>query len=223
MTKLPYVHWCYHLTDVDCEWRQVDYSGRTVVKGLKGEPFKGYMDAKVAGVATRFDSNNIEELIDQILPAVGRRLRDDIAGPISIVPIPNSGMALGAAGPFRSVELAKKVAAGFGANATVCEAIRWDAPRKKAHQNNDYRHPGLYEPHMRLVVRPKAPVVLFDDVLTSGSQMIAAARMLTKQGVAPERGLVVARATKIQHDDGLWTKRAAELDLSEEPFDFDAF
>ncbi len=68
---------------------------------------------------------------------------------------------------------------------------------------------------------PAAPIVLFDDVLTSGSQMIAAARLLTKQGLAPQRGLVVAHATKIQDDGGLLSKRPDVLDLSEEPFDFD--
>ncbi len=223
MTHLPYDFWCHHLTDVDCQWRTVDWNSRIVVKGLKAEPFNGYMEVKIGGAPRRIDSDNINELIDLILPAIGRKLRNDIASPISIVPIPNSGMAVGANGPFRAVELAQKVAHGFGIGATVCPAIRWDAPRQKAHQSHDYRHPDLYEPHMQLMAQPQAPIVLFDDVLTSGSQMIAAARMLTKKGFPPQRGLVVARATKIQHEGGLWSRRSDALDLSDEPSDFDEF
>jgi hypothetical protein len=221
MTQLPFVHWCYHLTEVEANWRQVDWKARIIVKGLKQEPFNGYFDAKMANAIKRITSANVEELVDYLMPLIGRRLRDDIDGPISIVPIPSSGMAVGKQGPFRSVELAKKVAAGFGDGATVRQSVWWDQPRKKAHQNNEYRHPDLYEPHMRLGEAPLAPILLFDDVLTSGSQMIAAARMLTKRGYAPRRGLVVARATKEQHEGKLWEKHQDVLDLSDEPFDFD--
>lgn len=223
MTELPYDCWCNHLTDVDCKWRKVDYDSRVIVRGLKDEPFNGYLDINIKGVRTRFTTENIGLLIDRLLPAIGRQLRNDIAAPISLVPIPNSGMAIGAPGPFRVVELAQKVAQGFGEGATVCAALRWDAVRPKAHQTAQYRHPGLYEPHLRLIERPAAPIVLFDDVLTSGSQMIAAARLLTKEGLAPERGLVVAHAGKVQDEAGLLAKRPDTLDLSDEPFDFDAF
>lgn len=220
MSTLPYAYWCYHLTDGN-DWRRVDYNARVVVKGLKQEPFNGYMAAKVGGVEKRFDQENVEQLIDLIMPIVGRQLREDIAGPISIVPIPNSGMAVRVPGEFRTEVLARKVAAGFGAGATVCSAIRWDAPREKAHQNKTYRHPDIFEPHMRLVEAPQSSVVLFDDVLTSGSQMIAAARLLTKSGFPPQRGVVVAKATKVHQDEKFWEKRHGELELTDLPFDFD--
>jgi hypothetical protein len=221
MTKLPFVHWCHHLTEIDPKWRPVDFKARVIVRGMKQEPFGGYFNTTIGGVEKHITEANVEELIDFLMPLVGRRLREDIEGPISIVPIPNSGMAVGQHGPFRSVELARKVAAGFGEGATVRQSIWWDTPRQKAHEGNDYRHPDLYEPHMRLGEAPEAQVVLFDDVLTSGSQMIAAARMLTKLGYAPQRGLVVARATKQQHEGKLWEKHEDTLDLSDEPFDFD--
>lgn len=221
MTKLPYVSWCNHLTEVGCKWRRVDYDARAFVRGLKQEEFKGYLDVRLQGKNRRFDHGNIEELVRTILPLMGAKLRDDIGAPISIVPIPNSGMAQGYSGPFRSVELAGLIAKGYGDGASVVDAIVWDAPRAKAHLGHDYRHPDLYEPHMVLNAEPKAQVVLFDDVLTSGSQMVAAARMLTKKGFAPARGMVVARATKEQVEGKLFAKRQDELDLSEDPFDFD--
>jgi len=221
MSKLPYNFWCYHLTETGCTWRPVDYDARIVVKALKQEPFNGYLEAKIAGVRRRFDSDSAEKLIQLIMPLIGERLRKEIDGPISIVPVPNSGMAVGHEGPFRTVELAQLVAGGYGAEANVRRAVWWDEPRNKAHQSNDYRHPDLYEPHMVMGEAPTAPVVLFDDVLTSGSQMTAAARMLAKQGFPPARGLVVARATKLQHDDKFLSRREDQLELVSDPFDFD--
>lgn len=221
MSRLPYIYWCNHLTEVDCKWRRVDYDARAFVRGLKQEDFKGYLDIRFAGKNRRFDQTNVEEFIATILPLIGKRLRDDIQAPISLVPIPNSGMAQGYSGPFRTVELATLVAKGFGEGASVVEAIVWDLPRNKAHQSHEFRHPDLYEPHMVLVDKPAAKIVLFDDVLTSGSQMIAAARMLAKQGVPPECALVIARATKEQAEGKLFARRQDELDLSDDPFDFD--
>ena len=223
MTSLPYVYWCNHLTEVGCTWRGVDYNARAFVRGLKQEEFNGYVAVRLDGVERRYTSANIEELVQAILPRIGRKLREDIEGQITLVPIPNSSMAVGAEGPFRCIQLAELVAAGFGEGASVCPAVVWDTPRPKAHKNNDYRHPDLYEPHMRLVVQPAGQIVLFDDVLTSGSQMIAAARMLTKAGHAPVRGLVIARATKAQVEGKLFAKHQDELKLDDDPFDFDEF
>lgn len=223
MSTLPYVYWCNHLTEVGCKWRGVDYNARAFVRGLKQEEFNGYIAVKIKGVERQYTNANIEQLVELILPLIGERLRNDVKGPISIVPIPNSGMAAGIKGQFRAVELARLVARGFGDDAEVCPAIVWDAPRPKAHKNNEYRHPDLYEPHMLLANKPAGNVVLFDDVLTSGSQMIAAARMLTKQGFAPARGLVIARATKLQVEGKLFERHQDELKLDNDPFDFDEF
>lgn len=221
MSKLPYAFYLHYLTEVAAKWRPLDFNSRVIVKGLKQEPFNGYLEAKVGGKTRRFDQTNVEELVKIILPQIGRKLRESIEGPISIVPVPNSGMAVGAKGPFRTVELASFVAAGCGDDATVCQAIRWDAPRNKAHQNAEFRHPGLYEPHMVFDEKPTGRVVLFDDVLTSGSQMIAAARTLAKFGFEAERAIVVARATTAQENKKLWKYREDELDLADDPFDFD--
>jgi hypothetical protein len=223
VTTLPYVWWCNHLTQTDCEWRRVDYDGRAFVRGIKKEPFNGYLEVKLNKVSRRYTKADIEHLVADILPRIGERLRKDIDGPISLVPIPNSGMAIGADGPFRAVELAGYVAKGFGKDCEVCPALRWDKQREQAHKGHEHRTPELYEPHLRVVSEPKHPFVLFDDVLTSGSQMIAAARVLTKEGFAPRRGLVIAKAIRTQEEGPLFTRREGELELESDPFDFDEF
>jgi adenine/guanine phosphoribosyltransferase-like PRPP-binding protein len=53
---------------------------------------------------------------------------------------------------------------------------------------------------MALLGKPKHTVVLFDDVMTSGSQMTAAARLLQDAGHLPIQAMVVGRVTRMQGD-----------------------
>lgn len=222
MPSLPYTFWCYHLTTVgELKWRRADWASRAVVKGLKKDSFGGSCSVTIRGVTKTYDKSNIQDLVDFLMPAFGQRFTQDMKGPIDIVPIPNSNMAVGAKGPFRIVELATAFAKGFGKDAAVVPAIRWAKVRTQAHKKKEYRHPDLFEPDMRLVIEPARPVVLFDDVLTSGSQMIAAARLLLKNGVTPARGFVVARAVKEQYDDAFLKKHQDTLDIGDDPFDVD--
>ena len=99
-------------------------------------------------------------------------------------------------------------------------AIRWDKPRDPSHTKHEYRYPDLYQPHMRLAAKPQHKVVLLDDVLTSGSQMIAATRFLISKGIQVVRGVSIARASPIQHDDTFGWKEL-ELQIALEAFDAD--
>jgi hypothetical protein len=223
MTILPYTYWFDFLTEISAPWRPEDYKCRNVVRGVKQEHFNGYFQVKINGVWRPFDNDNVEEFVRILIPVLGQRLKQDVAGPITIVPIPNSNLTIAASGGFRCVELANMLAKGYGQQAQVVPAIRWKNARDKAHKSNEFRSPEVYEPEMALVESPSSPVLLFDDVLTSGSQMTAAARVLTKAGFPLARGLVVARATKTQETDPFLTKKMGELDLSEYTFDFDKF
>jgi predicted amidophosphoribosyltransferase len=211
----------FYLTEVEgLTWRSQDYATRNVVKGLKNEPFKGYSEFKVGGVLRRYDTTNIDKFVPLLMKGIGKKLKESVSGPISIVPIPNSNMIVGAKGPFQVVELANEVAQGYGAEATVVPAIRWAKARDKAHKTKEFRSPDLYQPLMRLVEKPKNPVVIFDDVMTSGSQMIASARLLTEAGIKPAFGVVAARATKVQHESMVdWKIEDVELDRVEIDWD----
>jgi hypothetical protein len=222
MTTLPVTFACYHLTEVEgITWRAVDFRVRALVKSMKQETFGGYTVVNVNGTPRRFDNTNAEELVGAVLRGFGLRLREQLQKPITLVPIPSSNMSINAKGPFRSVTLAQFVAVGYGAGATVVPAIRWDSAKNKAHLSKQYRHPGLFQPHMRLVEKPAGSIVLFDDVMTSGSQMIAAARLLAENCCPPERGFVAARATKVQHEKPIdWRAEDLEIDPESDDLEF---
>jgi hypothetical protein len=216
--------WCYYLTQWEgVEPQQAYWDASKIVKALKGEKFNGYLRWKVGGNWRDFTSANIDEFLGPLFKRIGKLLRDDIKGPVSVVPIPNSKMAVGAKGTFRTVELATLLVDGLGDDAVLCPAIRWDKPREPSHKKNEYRYPDLYQPHMRLAAKPTSPVIIMDDVLTSGSQMIAATRFLTEAGYKVRRGVTVARATSVPKKPMFgWTSHelriAAEDDDDDEEF-----
>lgn len=224
MTDLLVGFGLFYLTEVEAApWRSpMDYNARIIVKGLKKEQFKGYADFKVKGQECRFDTDNIEELIPLVMGRFAALCKAHKFLPrlFSIVPIPNSGMAIGKSGPFRTTDLAEMFSKRFGSGAEVEPVLVWDKVRPKQHESSGFRHPDQFESHFRLISKPKHPIVIFDDVLTSGSQMIAAARFLSSKGYEVRSGIVAARATKIQHTPMLaWSTEAFPLDREGDEFD----
>lgn len=190
--------WCYYLTQYEgVESKQAYWDASKIVKALKGDKFNGYLRWKVGGKWRDFTNADIDEFLGPLFKRIGKLLREEIEGPVSVVPIPNSKMAIGAKGTFRTVELARLLVDGLNDGAVLCPAIRWDKPREPSHRTGGYRYPDLYQPHMRLAAKPTEPVIILDDVLTSGSQMIAATRFLTEAGYEVVRAVTVARATSV--------------------------
>jgi hypothetical protein len=215
MTTIPVSRVCLYLTEIDgVTWRGTDYDAMKIVKAVKGEPINGYVDVSIGGRICRFDQSNIDELVRTIGVGMGSKLREIVATPtISIVPIPNSGAVAGSMADCRTDMLARHVAAGFGAGAEVEPLIRWRAARSPQHKGSGFRDPDLFQDQMVLRRRPKHPVVLFDDVMTSGSQLIAASRLLRDEGHTPISALVVGRVTKTQQDKMLgWGSEELTID-----------
>lgn len=224
MSTLPHSFWFNHLTDIEAvTWRPIDFDAAKIKNGLKKKPFKGYVEWRVGGQLRRFTSENVEQLIEKVMKFVGRKAAEAIAGEVSIVPIPNGEMALGATGSFRIIELASMMVGSFEGRANVVDAIRWNKPRAtKQHEVKGWRSPDMFQPLMRLAKRPKRPIVIFDDVLTSGSQSIAAVRFLRENDLEPVHIVTVAKAGKTQFPEPFgW--QTEQLEIEHCGIDFDDF
>jgi predicted amidophosphoribosyltransferase len=214
---IPLSSFCYYLTEVDgIQWRDDDHKARMIIKGIKREPFNGTLYTKKRS----YTSANIGDFLDILFPHLGQHLAKLGYGKISIVPIPNSNMAVGARGPFRGVDHATLLAKGYAPQADVCPALRWKTPRQPAHKTKGFRSPDLYQPHLKLVEKPKNPIVLYDDVLNSSSQMKASARFLKEQGYTPIAAVVVGLATKVQ-ESPVFKWKTEDFEFEAEPFDWD--
>jgi hypothetical protein len=197
--ELKLVSICAYLTDVSVKWRDVDHTSSKMVKALKGDPIKGYLEHKIAGKVRRFDQKNIKEFLDRIPLAMAKLIARHLSTNATIVPIPNSHVVDVQSANFRTLDLAKAVAAASKNQLQAVPALVFAEPQEKS-RDGGARNPYHFENVYRIVRDVQGPIVLLDDVCTSGAHIIGACWKLT----SPKREIVLAsafgRTTSIQLD-----------------------
>lgn len=189
----------YLTTTEGLTWRDADYTPYKIVKALKGEPIKGYFKVSINGQAKTFDQTNISEFMPILFQAVAGKLGSLAAGAVDIVPIPNSSAVVGDKAEFNTLSHARAVAATLKGRATPLPALRWKAAKVPAHKGGS-RDPQLHFQNLQIVERPTHQVVLFDDVMTSGSQMIGAYRRFVASGIKPAIAIAIGRTVHEQRE-----------------------
>ena len=188
-----------------------------MVKALKGDPINGYFDYTIAGHTRRYRQANIDEFLARIPRALSRMILRKIDGPASLVPIPNSHVTDVDDDNFKTLELARGVARHSGGKLAVVPALVFRKPQVKSREGGP-RSADHFESAYQLTSDVRGPVVLLDDVCTSGGHMIGAYRKLT---APPKRNVVLAcafgRSTKEQVASPIGI-REETLDLSEFEF-----
>jgi len=211
----------YYLTEVEgVEWRTQDWQANKIVHAVKGDDIKGYFDIGVGGKRRTFDQKNINEFIPLLMNTVAARIGDIINGEFEIIPIPSSDATVTSKDEFRTLVHARHIAAAVGQRATALPALRWKRAKLSARRGGS-RDPQVHFENLAIVQKPTKPIVIFDDVMTTGSQMIAAARRLDAAEVDLICGVVVGRATKQQRPKMMgWATE--DVPLIERPIDWDA-
>lgn len=202
MTALT-VHSCCEYLTAGSDWRDEDYNARVIVKSVKGEPFKGFWDITIKDKVIRIDQNNMDAGLNLAARVVASRLVELTDGPVTLVPIPNSQACIGVKPEFRTLMLAQAIAKHSKDKAIASPAILWNAPKSKQHQGAGYRHASQFIPKLKIVKKLETQVVLIDDVITSGSQMLACTYVLRKAGYKVPFGMAVAKTTSIQTPNAL--------------------
>ncbi|MDY0873100.1 hypothetical protein [Dongia rigui] len=212
----------YYLAEVEgLTWRGVDYTTNKMIKAMKGKPIKGYLNLKVGGQNKTFNQQNVTELVAVMRQEVARKLKSSVADKFCIVPIPNSSAVSSSDDEFRTYADAKAIAAGLGESACAVSSLRWKTALKPAHEGGS-RDPSFLFDNLVVMEKPKGPVVLYDDVQTTGSHMVACYRKLEEIGFPPILGIVVGRAIKEQRDPAIgWHDE--DVETEEVAFDWDAF
>lgn len=202
-------------------WRDQDFTTRDIVKIVKGLPFNGYCEMTLGGKKRRFDQNNGQTLLPYLYGGAAKKAATLVEGRFCIVPIPNSEAIIGDRGSFRTLEHATGIANAVADNrANAVGALRWVRAKEKAHLGGG-RNPDAHFDNLGIAEKPDVPVILFDDVLTTGSQLIGAYRRLAKIGVVPVATIVVGRTTHDQREHMIgWEQEQLEterqrIDLSD--------
>jgi hypothetical protein len=220
MKTIPLYHVAWYLTTIDgITWRDQDYRTHAMVKIVKREPFNSTLVVNRRGVRLTFTQKNGRDFLPVLYEHVADNLQKHLAFPFTLVPIPNSEATIAENASFPTLELAQGITAALRRGVAAVPALRWARAKPKAHKGG-LRDIQAHYDLFRIVQKPQEPVVLFDDVKTTGSQLIAAYRKLSDAGVAPIAACVIGHASREQHAHmSTWTETELEVE-EEEPFDW---
>ncbi len=215
MTLLVYPTGIYR-SEISSDWRPKDYDIRNLVKALKGEEFKGYSEISIHGKAYRFTAKDTDPAYALWAAWASTVLRHLKLGKVILVPVPSSSQVrFGQMTP--PVRMATKLSAVAPDVAIVGNYLRHETKQPKSHTEGGSRDPSTIEAALVChVTDASLPIVLIDDVVTSGGHLIAAARTLRQNGAKVEHALVAGRAKREAVTDPF---KPEPEDLEADPFE----
>jgi hypothetical protein len=167
------------------EWAALQF-----VRAIKGKTLRGHVDVPLPGRRVeRLDHSTAMHATAWFADIVAHGHTWDSFDPVTLVPLPDSGCALGSAAAPKTLILAQALQAVLtDGTARVLDVLRWAEAIPPAHCAGGTRDPQELYSLLRLTVRrlPSTlpPIVLVDDVIASGGHLRAAAAFLTDCGAS---------------------------------------
>ncbi|MEO1027516.1 MAG: hypothetical protein AAFX02_00525 [Pseudomonadota bacterium] len=201
MSELKIGYLVNYYTGDDPKWREDDFRACAVVKGMKQESFNFSASFNIEGTKTQVSEENVYRLVRESLRRLARATAKlDLPEQFAVVPIPNSSMCLESEERHRIQALASEFGLSLPEGTEVLSLLKWIKPKEKSHRSKQHRNSEKLESNLALAEKTDLPILLFDDVRTSGASMMAATRFLRKEGLEVFGGVTMARASKIQHE-----------------------
>lgn len=173
-----------HCTDTEIKRENSEWQAYHAVRAIKGETLRGTFNFQISGRGgMMIGQSNVQLFIEEVCFRAATRLRETYGRGICIVPIPNSTAVFGQRGTFRTLELSKRVAQLVGSPACAKDILRWREAVGKTHLGERQRSVDTHKTLMKLNGTSELPIVLLDDVVTSGSQLAAAKATLEAAGM----------------------------------------
>lgn len=193
MPSLPVHYFAPYLSGEEngLKFRPFDYDAMKVVHCLKGKPIKGYVTIRVGDKVQSFTEAETPQLLEILARTLAVRINSLSLERVQIVPVPNSS-AIGNISTYRLLNFAHKVAARVPASVLV-DAFRWRGASTASHKGGT-RNSLVLRANLALIQKPGPdPILLLDDVLTTGGHMAACYMMLKGVGRVPICGVTLAR------------------------------
>jgi hypothetical protein len=161
---------------------QVEWDAIHMKKVVKGEDLNGRFMFPINGVSTKIDAANVVYFRREIDRLFGARIAADHPYPVTVVPVPNGNGVVGQDNVFRTLQIANAVVENGFPGSEARDMLRWHEEMGKAHLNQRARMVDNHINALRVTCGCDKPVVLFDDFVTTGSQLAAAKIKLTEAG-----------------------------------------
>jgi predicted amidophosphoribosyltransferase len=124
---------------------------------------------------------NAKNFLREICIQTGQKIRQRHGSGVVIVPVPNSDGLVSSGKDFRTYIMAKVIAGVAGC--TASDVLRWKSALGKAHKGERPRDADAHKNALKVMRQIDKPIVLFDDVVTSGSQLYGAKLALEECGM----------------------------------------
>lgn len=188
---------CTYRTAGD-NFTQADWGALKFIKAIKGKPVNGYAQVPIFGQTKRefLNAATASQAPDWFGRMVANGLRWSKVGEIVLVSIPNSACDINSSQPPKAFILATAAAAYIGEKAMVADLLRWKTAMVPAHQGGTRDVDELFR-NLELAPNatiPTQPILLVDDVMTSGAHLRAAAAFLRARRATVAGAICAGRA-----------------------------
>jgi hypothetical protein len=195
---LDHFSYCRFLTNIAQPWTDDHYNARAIVRAIKGEPFSGYASLKVNNAWQTLDAAHPQVAFDWFADRVAIETPFPLGG-MTLCPIPDSECTLSAGKPSRTMPLADTLVERIP-GLEIWDGLRFERPMQKSRDTNMRDMLTLFEALLARSDLPSGPIILLDDVCTTGAHARAAAHLLKDKGARTLFSMSVAR-TMLNRDE----------------------
>lgn len=227
VVKIPHWYFLDYLTQYEGERDDSYWDAYRFVKAVKEEEFKGFLRVKnKRGGVKKLTHAHSPQIAKIILKHIGNKCLPKVVNQhLELVPIPNSDMVPKSGLDHPIIRAAQQIAEAYDEtesefSVTLNPALRWTSRKRPSHETPGWRDMYRYEGKLTLESNINNPLILFDDVYTSGSQAKAACKYLSENGHQVLGVLTVAKTTNIPSAKA-WSWREGVCEYDEDPFDWD--
>lgn len=187
---------CTYLTATGTvEWTGNNYLAMNMVKAIKGDSFRGSIHVTISGITKDIYSDDASEFVKVCHRPLARILRDKYPFGACVVPIPSSKTTDVGCSKFRTYAIAKRLVAVAGKN-YCCSPILLFRSEMPLSRRGGNRSTYYIESQIIINGQTDKPIILFDDVMTSGAHLKAASWKLEGNGMNVIGAITFARVVK---------------------------
>lgn len=208
MSSFPVLSLYRHLTGHGHSYRQCDYDALKTVNAVKRRPVNGYAHIQVGKRLERLDAETAGKVTAWCGEMFAAAWQPGWPRSVQIVPVPSSTTVLMSRVEGAPHCLAVQVAHHLPSQAAiVSDVLSFLTPQRKAHSEAGTRDARKLFANMHCDPLPcDLPVLLVDDVMTTGGHLQAAEAHIADVGGEVIGALVVARCEHSPDEDPLVPK-----------------